>query len=187
MPSKDSQKTAFQEDAERVTRLLRQEIYSGIRMPRERLVESALSGTFRASLMGIRQALSRLQAEGLVQIEPYKGASVSAVSPGDLFEGYQVLAMLEGFAAQLAAEQMTGKDMDRLNRLLDRHRRLGPADVKAHPVGSPRTSRSTHGWWRRSKKGMGEKARHLMERHILGAGEYLTQHLKKALPSGMFA
>lgn len=132
--TKDTKKTVFQEDTDRVSRVLRQEIYSGVRLPRERLVEVSLSESFSVSRMVVRQALNNLRGEGLVEIEPYKGARVAAISIERIFQCYQVLSMLEGFAAKLATDLLTPKDLDRLNRILEKQRNLDGKDINAWEV-----------------------------------------------------
>ena len=225
MQQKNTKKTTFQEETDRVLRALRQEIYSGLRLPRERLVENSLSEAFSVSRMVIRQVLNNLEAEGLVEIEPYKGGSVAAISIDRIFENYQVLAMLEGFAAKLATDLLTPKDLERLNGLLDRQRNIDGDDIKEwetlnrnfHRIINLRCGNErliemirqhiqfTTYWFLvlsapgRITKNIkehenvlsalerkdGEKARRLMERHILSSGEYLTSHLQKSLPAGM--
>jgi DNA-binding GntR family transcriptional regulator len=126
---KKSKKTLFQEEADKVIRALRQQIYSGVRLPRERLVEVSLSETFSVSRMVIRQVLNTLKIEGLVEIEPYKGASVASISVESIFQNYQVLAMLEGFAAKEATDLLTSEDVEGLNRLLERQRNIDGDDI----------------------------------------------------------
>ena len=131
MKEKKSKKTLFQEDAEKVIHALRQEIYAGVRLPRERLVEVTLSETFAVSRMVIRHVLNTLKIEGLVEIEPYKGASVASISIESLFQNYQVLAMLEGFAAKHATDLLTPEDLEKLKEILDRQRNIDGDDINA--------------------------------------------------------
>jgi len=205
-------------------RALRHEIYSGLRLPRERLVENSLAETFRVSRMVIRHALSQLASHGLVEIEPYKGATVAAISSDRIHECYQVLSMLEGFAAMLAVERFTQKDLQQLRKLLEKHRNIDVGNVKEWQVQNHSFHRTinlrcgnqklidmihqnaqfTTYWFlllsvpgRIPKnteehaaiidaitQGDGQKARQLMERHIMGAGEDLMEHLKKNMPIG---
>jgi DNA-binding GntR family transcriptional regulator len=225
MPQDRERRTAFQEDTERVVRGLRHEIYSGLRLPRERLVENALAKSFSASRMVIRQVFRTLESEGLVEIEPFKGARVAAISLRKIHDTYQVLSMLEGFAARLAAGKMTGKDVGRLRRVVERQGALEAHCIREwqelnqgfHRIinlkcGNDLLIRlirqqvqfttywflvlSVPGRMLRNidehmkiidalEKRDGDKAGLLMERHIMGAGEYLTENLQKALPLGM--
>jgi DNA-binding GntR family transcriptional regulator len=225
MAEKGTKKTIFQTEVDKVLRTLRNEIYSGLRLPRERLVENALAESFSVSRMVIRQVLSQLDAEGLVQIEPYKGASVAAISIDRIYESYQVLAMLQGFAAKLATARLTEKEVNKLKRLVEKQRNLDVNDVKEWQTLNQSFHRAinlkcgnerliqllrqhvqfTTYWFLvlsvpgRIPKNIEEhaavvgafsereedKARQLMERHIMGAGEYLVEHLPKTVPIGM--
>lgn len=57
--------------------------------------------------MVVRQVLNQLAADGLVVIEPYKGASVAVVTIDQIYETFSAVAMLEGYSAKLAAENIT--------------------------------------------------------------------------------
>ncbi|MBW2103172.1 MAG: GntR family transcriptional regulator, partial [Deltaproteobacteria bacterium] len=114
----------------KVLRALRKEIYSGLRLPRERLVESDLALSFSVSRMVIRQALATLKTEGLVEIAPYKGASVAPISIKSIRENYQILSVLEGFATGLAAAGLRPEDLDNLKNIVKQQRALDPGDVK---------------------------------------------------------
>jgi len=63
---------------------LRAEILAGRYLPEQKLKITELCGEVRGSLGAVREALSRLLSEGLVEAEAYKGFSVAAVSPLDL-------------------------------------------------------------------------------------------------------
>ncbi|MFP4085274.1 MAG: GntR family transcriptional regulator [Desulfobacteraceae bacterium] len=130
MPQKDTKKTTFQKEMDKAVHILHQEIYSGLRLPRERLVENALAESFSVSRMVVRQALSQLESEGLVEIEPYKGATVKSISIDRIYEGYQILSMLEGFATKLAVKRISQKDIENLKRLVERQQRLDADDVR---------------------------------------------------------
>ena len=82
------------------------------------------------SRMVIRQALRQLDGEGLVEIEPYKGASVAAISIERIYESYQVLSMLEGFAAKLATERFSRKDLEKLRRRIEKQGQLEVENVR---------------------------------------------------------
>lgn len=224
---KGVKKTGFQEEVDKVLHLLRQEIYAGQRFPKERLVENALAETYGVSRMVVRQALSHLQMEGLVEIEAYKGASVAPVSLERLQESYEVLSMLEGFAAKLAVRHLSKNDLRGLRQVLDRQRGLDPEDVRAWqdlnrrfhrmvnlkcgngklidlirrhmhfttywflvlsvPGRIPKNIEEHEAILQALEQRDEERARLTMERHIMGAGEYLTQHLQKAMPQGVLS
>jgi DNA-binding GntR family transcriptional regulator len=88
---------------QRVADELRRAILSGRRQPRERLVEDRLSEELGVSRVPIREALRALAAEGLVDIQPRRGASVAEISVDVARDLVEVRATLEGLNARLAA------------------------------------------------------------------------------------
>lgn len=156
--------TASQTEFDRITRQLRNEIYSGARIPRERLLEQAIAETFGVNRMVVRRALSQLSSEGLVVIEPYKGASVAEISLTRIYANYQIISTLEGLAASLAAGRLSGKDLTAMDDTLKKQIKIDPKNVKEwHDL-----NRKFH---RAFKPKDSAKARDLVERHIMGAGE----------------
>lgn len=98
----------------RVFEALRRSILEGEYGPNERLVEEQLAERLRVSRTPIRQALTMLEAEGLVEIEPNKGAAVRSFSVEDVWEIYDLRAVLEGHAARRAATRIERGELDRL-------------------------------------------------------------------------
>ena len=84
---------------------LKDMIYRGELAAGKRMVERELSDMLMISRIPLREALIRLQAEGLVRIERKTGAYVVDFSPQDLAEIYSLRRVLEPFAARLAAER----------------------------------------------------------------------------------
>lgn len=84
-----------------VTRL-RTAIVTGRIPPGERLREKSLAGMLQVSRGPIREALTRLEREGLVQITPNRGASVVRLSREDLDEVYSLRLALEQLAVREA-------------------------------------------------------------------------------------
>ena len=130
MVEQEEKKVVSDREVNKIVKSLREQIYSGLRMPRERLIEVELAKEYGVSRMTVRQALRQLNYEGLVNIEPFKGASVMEVSLQQLSERYYVLAVLEGAAAGLAATKVTTADLDELERNLMAQRELHPHEVK---------------------------------------------------------
>ncbi|MBL8378018.1 MAG: GntR family transcriptional regulator [Burkholderiales bacterium] len=89
--------------AEQAARELRSAILTSRRKPGERLVEDRLSEEMGVSRVPIREALRMLAAEGLVEVQPRRGASVAKVSPQLARDLVEVRATLEGLNARLAA------------------------------------------------------------------------------------
>ncbi|ESJ04704.1 GntR family transcriptional regulator [Cupriavidus gilardii] len=88
-----------------VTDKLRERILKGDYEPGERLVENKLSAELGVSRIPVREALRALASEGLVLIEPRRGASVAKLSPDIVREMVEVRATLEGLNAKLAAQR----------------------------------------------------------------------------------
>jgi DNA-binding GntR family transcriptional regulator len=118
--NKDTNKIpTFPLEVARVSKLLRKEIYAGHRQPNEHLTENSLAEAYSVSRMVIRQVLHQLAAEGLVVLEPYKGASVAIVTIDQIYETFRVVAMLEGYSAKLAVKNITEDDIKKLSTLLE--------------------------------------------------------------------
>lgn len=71
--------------------------------PGQRLVEADLTAELGVSRGPLREALGRLAAEGVLEIEPYRGALVRRLSRADVVDLFQIREVLEGEAARLAA------------------------------------------------------------------------------------
>jgi len=134
MPTKGNKTTDSQNGIDAVASRLRRDVFSGIRLPRERLVETNLAEAFSVSRMVIRQVLSNLEKEGLVVIEPYNVASVAEISLDLIYENYQIIAMMQGYAAFLSATRLTPQDLQTLETLLDAQKKIGANDVKEWQV-----------------------------------------------------
>lgn len=129
---------------ERVTAQIRAAIREGRMAPGQRLVEGDLTDEFEVSRPTIRNAFSRLAAEGLVQINAHRGANVRKMSRHDVEELYQVREYLEGLAAALAADRVaTGADTAALESLLPLLR-PGAARLSEGAEASVRTDQRFH-------------------------------------------
>jgi DNA-binding GntR family transcriptional regulator len=107
-----------------VVEALRERILAGSIAPGERLVEGRLSEEFGVSRMPVREALRQLAAEGLVMIEPRRGASVVTFSDEQMRELVEVRATLEGLNAKLAAKRHDPAQIAELERILKEGTRL---------------------------------------------------------------
>lgn len=88
-------------------RELKTAITSGRFRPGSVLVQEELCRQFRASRTPVRDALTHLQAEGLVVALPNKGVVVRDFSPKDVHDIYEIRALLESAAAKQAAEKIS--------------------------------------------------------------------------------
>lgn len=70
------------------------------------------------SRIPIREALRQLESEGLIEITPHRGAIVSALTPRDLDEIYEIRIALETLAVRLAVSKSGEEDLRTLERLM---------------------------------------------------------------------
>ncbi|HEX6709795.1 MAG TPA: GntR family transcriptional regulator [Rubrobacter sp.] len=96
---------------------LRALILTGEYGPDERLIEEQLAERLGVSRTPVRQALTMLEAEGLVEITPNRGATVCSFSIDDVWDIYDLRAVLEGHAARRAAARIQRHELDRLREL----------------------------------------------------------------------
>jgi DNA-binding GntR family transcriptional regulator len=101
----------------RVHEELREAILAGTLKPGTRLRADALGERMRASRTPVREALVRLAQEGLVDIEPRRGASVRSFDAIDLQDLYEVRALLEPHGAARAAVRIGPDALERLDEL----------------------------------------------------------------------
>lgn len=83
---------------------LREAITSGTLAPGYRLRETPLSSHFGVSATPIREALRRLERDGLVWVSPHRGAAVAAFNADEVIALYEVREVLESRAVRRAAE-----------------------------------------------------------------------------------
>jgi DNA-binding GntR family transcriptional regulator len=103
---------------------LRAAIVAGRLLPNERLVEADLTRQLGVGRSAIRTALARLEHEGLVELEPHRGARVRLVSVPEAVEILQARAALEGLAVNRAAHNATEADVAGLRAILAEMRAL---------------------------------------------------------------
>ena len=97
---------------------VRTRVISGQLPAGTRIDQDALAAEFSVSRMPVREALRQLGAEGFVTIVPHRGAIVTALSPAEVEEIYEIRAALEGVAARHASQALTADGLDRLRKVL---------------------------------------------------------------------
>lgn len=98
-------RTAAPGAVERVYRALRARILDNVWPPGHQALEQAIALELGVSRTPVREALIRLQNEGLIDVVPRHGMRVLPVSPDDMAEIYAILTSLESMAAELAAKR----------------------------------------------------------------------------------
>jgi DNA-binding GntR family transcriptional regulator len=112
------------------TELIRQAILDGRLEPGSRLKEEELARELGISRTPVREALLMLQAEGLIETTPNRGAVVRTHDADDLIDMYQLRALLEGYAARMAAANMSRADIEYLSESCDRFDAIADDDVR---------------------------------------------------------
>lgn len=115
---------------------LREAVYQGLRdailhgryRPNQRLVELELAEELRASRTPVREALQRLGSEGLI-VRARRGWAVREFSKAEITEIYEVRLALEGYAARLAAERASDRELDDIGALVDEQLKAQAADM----------------------------------------------------------
>lgn len=123
---------------------LRQAILQGELKPGERLMEVQLANKLGVSRTPIREAIRKLELEGLVLMIPRKGAEVADITEKSLMDVLEVRKALEELAVQLCCDKITGKEIEELHRAADDFRRIlktsddvteiAEADVRFHDI-----------------------------------------------------
>ena len=104
---------------ERVYQDVRERILGGTYVPGYRIVIDALAEEFGVSALPVREAIRRLEAEGLVVFRPNVGAQVAPAEPGVFDEEMSVLAVLEGYATAQAAPLIGDDELRALTEITD--------------------------------------------------------------------
>ena len=99
---------------------LKAEILQGILPPGYQAPEPDIASRLGMSRTPVREALIRLEAEGLIDLIPRRGARVVAISQKDFREIFEILAVLEGLAAHAAAQiGIASEPLSGLRQVLD--------------------------------------------------------------------
>lgn len=101
----------------KVTTKLRELILKGEFKMGERLMQEEWAQKLGVSRMPLREALRQLEVEGLVRIEPRRGAVVTPVSTEDIEEIYQLRALLEGEAVVKSLPFLDEEDIQELEAI----------------------------------------------------------------------
>ena len=105
--------------AQRAYSTLRTGIIEGVYPPGARVTEQEIAASAKVSRTPVREALRRLEAEGLLRVVPHQGAFVTRWSEQEADDIFELRAMLEGHAARLAAGRATDEDVQQLRRLAE--------------------------------------------------------------------
>jgi len=105
-------------NSERVYLELKQRILTGRLAPRARLVELKVAQELDVSRTPVREAIKRLMAERLVNVDPVRGIVVTHVDDQELEEIYVIREVLDGLAARLAAQRASPSEVGKFRLLM---------------------------------------------------------------------
>jgi DNA-binding GntR family transcriptional regulator len=94
---------------------LREEILRGVAAPGQALRQEELADRFGVSRLPVRDALLRLEAQGLVHVYPNRGAFVISLSADEVREIYEMRVLLEGDLIERAVPRMMADDWRRID------------------------------------------------------------------------
>ena len=127
--------------AEQVKERLLEEIFSGRYAPDARIVETQVARELGTSQAPVREALRGLEALGVVEITPFRGARVRRPTRSELVEAYAVRSALETLGARLAVPRLTDGDIAALGDSMEEMQaaadagdghRVAEADARFH-------------------------------------------------------
>ncbi|MEM7545640.1 MAG: GntR family transcriptional regulator [Pseudomonadota bacterium] len=117
-------------------------IDSGELAPGTRLLETDLAARFGVSRTPVREALRRLETQGVITHEPRKGAVVATLDYDQLGELYAVREVMEGLAARLAARHASEAEVQLLRDMIELDERV--REPKAQSQANKRFHRQLH-------------------------------------------
>jgi len=114
-----------------VFKTLREAIVTGELKPGERLMEIKLANEMGVSRTPVREAIRKLEQEGLVRLTARKGAEVAPINAKDLKEVLEIRKALEGLACQMACQHATEEQIQDLSRInQDIEEAIGDGDIE---------------------------------------------------------
>jgi DNA-binding GntR family transcriptional regulator len=123
--------------AEQAREAIQRAILDGSIEPGERVSIERIAGELGVSRTPVREALKALEGDGLIDLEPNRGATVRQLARDDLFHRYAIRGMLEGYAAALACEADAAgaaaelaKNCKRARKIIDGPRATGTRNVR---------------------------------------------------------
>jgi DNA-binding GntR family transcriptional regulator len=113
--------------ADQVKERLLESILDGSYPPDSRIVETAVAKELGTSQAPVREALRGLEALGIVEITPFRGARVRRLDTAELLEAYVVRSAIEVLGARLAMARLTDDDVAALLKIGEDMRRAADA------------------------------------------------------------
>ena len=103
--------------ADQARDLIREAIFNGKIKPEERLTIERIAADIGISRTPVREALKALETDGILRIEPHRGAVVRRFDKDELYDFHTIRAQLEGYAGELACKRDAAavtRDLERI-------------------------------------------------------------------------
>jgi DNA-binding GntR family transcriptional regulator len=123
-----TQTPAYVSKTDLVAALIRELIITGELAAGEQLRQRDLAQRFGVSQTPVREAMRRLESEGLLLCDTHRGFTVMTPDDGPVEENFQIRSALESLGAALAAKKIDDQGLARLTALNDRMRALSEDD-----------------------------------------------------------
>lgn len=116
LPSMSTEKTLIPRQGlhDAVADRLRQYVVEGLLLPGQRLNERVLCEQMGVSRTPMREAIKKLAGEGLVRLEPNRGAVVHRLTTDEVAAAFEVVASMEALSGELAAQRATPEQIERV-------------------------------------------------------------------------
>jgi DNA-binding GntR family transcriptional regulator len=113
---------------------LRGLVKDGVLKPGDRIVEASIASQLKVSRTPVRDAIVRLQAEGLLDYEPRSGLVVAKLDRRGVVELYEMREVLEGTAARLFTRHASDVEVEQLGEFVELERQLqgNARDLASH-------------------------------------------------------
>lgn len=108
---------ANQRMSEQISQLLSEWIMDGTLQAGQKISEDELAERFNVSRMPVREAIRSLSERGFLESVPYAGTTVRTITDDEIREVYLLRSVLEPLACQIAVENITQDDIERLKKI----------------------------------------------------------------------
>lgn len=112
---------------------VRKAIVDGVYQPGESIRQESLAKKFAVSRVPIREALSRLEADGLIVLRPRRGYLIKELDESEIAEIFELRAVMEEHAAHVATKVRTPQDIKEVQALLVRMEAMSKGSLADAP------------------------------------------------------
>ena len=105
---------------------LRLDIFNGVLEPGQSLRQEELARNFQVSRVPLREAMSRLEADGLIVLRPRRGYAVTSLDQAEILEILELRMAIEEHAGDVAARARTPEDVERVKSIMNEMEKLDP-------------------------------------------------------------